>query len=626
MRKTMTVELAGVRFERAEFLNGARESINGREAMVKDITGRETFTFRPLGGKDLGQGFLFRRQETDPEGQVSEPLISLLRESATAREDVLRGSRWMFDMPGPEFEQLVADVASTEDATRRMDKAEEARSGSGEYYYRELYNKLSATFQREDLMPPSPDTLLRHFRLAGSDTGDSMPEQLSKAAEALLRTETLETVINRLSRFPIPLPAIVLDRALLLTDEGKEKLVRRLVKTVGSPISVFHFASILQTLGESRFRRLARRTALRFLGEASASEFTAFKSVLLWCVQEFKIWPRARTMPSKLRLALAWAHAHQVFVSFKAVGSPMDWLGDAFDTFSNRVRFGPVDLESSLRADVSHPVHFTRVSLLLGGLHYAFMSPETEPLPKIIAERFSELAIVQTEVGPFPSMKLLLDSRLAENQLDVFWGRDRQTRLLSMLPERDLELARAILAEITVQQVLTGLESHNQEEAWWTRLYAVVGSFAVPADLMVRFRQVVLRTDFAALTARHLETGYVALHIASMQSRHMAAEVVRDHLAKSLWATAAIFEDQKEIAKEEDVAMILLDCALNIAQCAPPEGRVYDEFARITGRLIRCWHVIGQRARTGIQRLCEEIPFSEDDHLWQLNLILRCRR
>jgi len=365
--------------------------------------------------------------------------------------------------------------------------------------------------------------------------------------------------------------------------------------------------------------------AFQALSGYSEQEFAAYRSALLWSTQEFRSWPKAQTLPSGIRLALAWAHAHQIFVCFKALGSPMEWIQECFETFSNRVRFGSVDLESSLRADVSHPVHLTRATLLLGGLHYAYGPSEDLPFPGALADRFAELALMNTEIGRLPSVPLLMDSRLAEDQLGGFLGGDRQAKLVSMLPERDLELVQAILKEASAEGTFAGLDGHNQEAGLWVRLYAVLGGFAVPPDFAQRLARVILKTDFVSMAAHDPERGYVGLHVACMQSRNVAEEGVRRHLTEALLATAALFAKKNETAKSKDVALVFLECALSVAQCVPPNGRIMDEFAAITDRLTRIWKVVAEVARRGIQRMCEEVPFSESDHLWRLNLMLRSR-
>jgi hypothetical protein len=624
LRKTMIVDLEGVRFERASFLRGAREAVNGRRAEVSEIRGRDVFVFEPLQGEDEGKGFLFRPRKDAPVGQVTEPLLGLLRDSPSLREQILWRNRPMFDMPVADFDGFVADVASTEDVERRMDKAEEATTRSGEYFYRLLHKKLSGTFQRQDLMPPAPSVLLSHFRIFRNDYDVPIPRLLSIAATALLKSETIDVAVERLTRFPVPLPATLMDRILALESGAKEALVRRLLKTVNTPLSVFHCAHILEALAEPRYSRLARRIVSNALSDSAAGEFGAFRSSLLWSMQEFEVWPSARALPSSLRLALTWAHAHEVFVTFKALGSPMEWLEHTFDAFSNRVRFGPVDLESGLRSDLSHPIHMSRASMILGGLDYAFAPSDSRPFPESLKQPFSKIALQETEVGAFPSVPLLLDTRLAKDSLGVLWGGERRGKLPSMVP--DGEVANAVLSEMSGEQVLTSLEANRQDWTWWIRLHAVVGDFRLPSDLSARFQLLAMGTDFAAIAAHPLETGYVALHVASTQARHMASEAVRNHLTASLEATAAVFKSGEKLAKENEIVLILLDCALSIAQCAPQEGKIYDEFARLVGRLIQKWPAAAKVARRGIQRMCEETPFSENDLLWQLNLALRSRK
>jgi len=114
--------------------------------------------------------------------------------------------------------------------------------------------------------------------------------------------------------------------------------------------------------------------------------------------------------------------------------------------------------------------------LLLGGLHYAFSPSDVQPFPRVLADEFVKVALNATEIGPVPAIPLLRDSRVAPDQLDGFFGGDRQAKLLSLLPRQNLDFVQALVEETSLQGTVTGLEEHNQSAAWWSRLYIVLGA------------------------------------------------------------------------------------------------------------------------------------------------------
>src|ERR1039458_7815257 len=106
-----------------------------------------------------------------------------------------------------------------------------------------------------------------------------------------------------------------------------------------------------------------------------------------------------------------------------------------------------------------------------------------------------------------------------------------------------------------------------------------------------RLARIILRTDFIAMSADDPAAGHIALHIASVESRHMADDNVRRHLTEALLGTAGILARRPKDKNSQDLALIFLDCAINIAQCAPPDGAIMNEFARITGGVGWRWGI-----------------------------------
>ncbi len=408
--------------------------------------------------------------------------------------------------------------------------------------------------------------------------------------------------------------------ALPRTD--RRTLVKRLLRIVGSPVSQWHLVAILRAGNCPSERRLAERIARRSLLPSAAEEFAAYKSVLVWCIHEFKSW---QSLSTGMRLMFAWAHAHQVFVFFKALGASLEWIRECFDKLDDRAPFGSVEAESKLRADVSHPIHLTREVLLLGGLTYAFLPSESGSLPSRLSELFWELAIKPTEFGPFPALQLLLDSRVTTDELGSLFGGDRHAKLLSIAPNEQAEAVRSIVAEATLERTLTLLEEHNQEAGSWSRLYLVLGNSPVPPEHIARVTEIISRTDFALIATDDVASGPFALHIASTYAKHTGDGATRQYLESALMATATVLARVVLDSESREQVLLLLDTALNIAQCAPLEGKIMDAFSKLVAQLVQAWPVIGSLAKPGIQRFCEEVSISESDGLWRLNLKLRCR-
>jgi hypothetical protein len=195
-----------------------------------------------------------------------------------------------------------------------------------------------------------------------------------------------------------------------------------------------------------------------------------------------------------------------------------------------------------------------------------------------------------------------------------------------MLPAEEIDFVSAVVEAACLENTIAGLEEHHQSPAWWSRLFMVLGTFPLPPDLAPRLDAIIVKTDFAATAADDTGGGHIPLHIACEQSKNTTSQTVRAHLIEALYSTAAVFARHREMSKPDDVALLLLDCALSLAQGSASDVRTMDEFASIVERLARTWSILARVARSGVQRLCEEVPYGETEGLWRLNLALRARK
>jgi tetratricopeptide (TPR) repeat protein len=626
LESTIVVDISGRRFERSCFLRAAHAAINGKEQSLSDIVGETAYTLMPCDPPTSCSFRIVRNADPADTITLDNPFFGILSDSPTVREDFLRVQHHLFDMAASDFSGFVAEVASTEDPDRRMRKAEEERANSGVYYYQQLYEKVRKNlgFDRGDFFPADITPLVRHYRLSPEYAG-ATSVAFAEGAQTLLESEDLENAILRFVRLPIPLPQIIRDGVARLSEDEREALFERLLPVTTSPLSSWHMISMLRTANNPDHVELAEDMAAEALTVEATEGFEAYRSVLVWCAQELRVWSPSDTLSDGFRLALTWAHAHQVFVFFKAAGAPMEWVRGCFEHFGNRVRFGPVEIGTRLRADVSHPVHLSREVFLLSGLQYAYEPSEAQPLPTRLSQAFWTIAVTDTEIGPIPALPLLLDSTMVLDQLGSLLGGNRRSKLVSLTPEEHRGLVEAVLAESTLQTTLDQLEAHTTEVVWWSRLYTVLGETLVPTNYRETLSRIILKTDFAAATKANAKVGSLALHIAGTYAKHMTDVSVRQHLTDALYTTGMVLQKAGEEFDIDRRVQLLIEIALNIAQCSPPNGRIMDEFASILSTLCRTWPAVSELARPLVQRLCEEAPLAESEALWRLNLNLRCR-
>src|SRR5690606_11148988 len=157
--------------------------------------------------------------------------------------------------------------------------------------------------------------------------------------------------------------------------EERHSLFKKWLRTPGSPLSRFHFLFILLRFsGEQQsYVRLIRRIIKSLSNERSQSEFEGFLAILKWVNEEFFTWQEAQNWSGLLKLALAWAHAHELYTVFASIGAPIEWIQELFTNWVMQRQLGNIFVRNSkIWNDVAHPRHVSEMIFLVAGLFYIF--------------------------------------------------------------------------------------------------------------------------------------------------------------------------------------------------------------------------------------------------------------
>lgn len=640
IRPLTAITIGDLKFDPNDFFRAAAEAINGREATIAPIEFDKEVTFEPL-DDHRGRGvFCFKHPETGAGQTIGSEELELLLELPMEREAVLRRNRHWFDCQDETFERIVADIVSIEDHRRRVEEARSWRESSAAVYYADLYRQLSRQpqFQVIDLLPPSAEGLLRHFRLAPSvGPGEAFQEALATAALDLIRGENLSTAIGRLAGLPVPLPVTLAEVIAELSPEDRHMLIRRLLKTAGSPVSKIHLVYLLLHFGHETpaFWRLARRVITRLLSTKGEQEFEAFLAILKWVNDEFNHQPDMRICSPHIRLAMVWAHAHRLFSIFSSLGAPVLRLRDTFNQMRQRIPLETFERVPDYWFDITHPRQVSRVTFLLGGLFYSFGEEAAGFLEKGLQDLFTREAFHEMDGKWVPVAPLLRDLTQARNSLGSFLGGDRGERLSSLLRTEDAsDFARLSLQGLAEQAVDTLTEASDEFSAWLL-LHAVLGDLPPREDLAYRLKTTMRETDFVGLFEKDAGLGYIAIQTASLQVINLGDEHLRDHLKDQLVKIAQLFAGLEagevdcgtvsadDFGESRDVFLLLIESALNISIAAQPPQDVIAEFAALLAQLVRAWQSMIPVCRPIVQRLYEELPIAQAQQFSTLLVRLR---
>ena len=373
------VVIDNVTFDAHAFYEAAQTAINGASVELEALDGDGRVTFRSIGDHQLG----FHHPRTGEGINLGD--FSPLLISPPARERALREKPTWFDCPPDVAEQAIQEILRTEDGTARLAAAKSWRDASPALYYDSLCQRIDArpSVSLKDLSPPDTKRLLWHFRLPEDFQGD-FKGALEVAATQLIEEESLEAAIKRLVSFPTPLPEIAIDSVKALAEEERLSLMLRLARAPRSPLSQLHFLRLADEFrGENpTYRRLARRVAQALLNVDGARTFEAFQTLLGWVSNESPFWSTVAEVQPTTRLALVWAHTHQLFSILVSENSDLAEF-TAFFSYQRRLSSEMLVRSPTYWSDIAHPHQLYHINFVLCGLSYALndsVPPYLKPL------------------------------------------------------------------------------------------------------------------------------------------------------------------------------------------------------------------------------------------------------
>jgi hypothetical protein len=633
------ITIEDLSFTPDDFFKAIAEAVNGGRATLKAINLDKEITFETCQEPVPPGAFCFDHPEKGKRETIVNQDFELLLDSPTEREALLRRNRHWFDCSEDIFNQAVAEIVSTENPRQRIEKMREWREQSAAVYYDELLGDLEEkkAIDFDELKPPSIEGLLRYLRLepdVGAENGFS--KALDTAARSLIREEGLTLAMNRLTGLPIPLPNALIEAFESLSVEDRYDQIKRLVRTVGSPISRIHLLHLLLHFSDERveFRRLARRIVKVFLSDESVKEFNAFLAILQWVNNEFYQISDTQGLPVHIKLAIVWTHAHCLFSTFAYFGIPADCLQEKFAQANLGLSREIFDRDSKYWFDVGHPRRAYISPILICALDYALGKSKTEIVDEAVCARLESLAFYDTGKGiSIPAPGLLRNWTKASNSLSSFLGGDLGRKALGLLTD---ENAKGIQQESLQALAEEALEKIGEDEGYvlgWIWLYAVFGDLPSPDNLSARLASLIRQTDFVGLFRKSIEAGCLGMLMASLQAVHFNDQKLRLHLRDQLIQSAQLFA-RWEHGDEECSAIdkhnfgshnlsTLVETSLNIALATQPSEETVTDFADIIKNLVGIWPSLATVYMPIVQAFSEGLSISQAKHFWPVLIRLR---
>ncbi len=638
IRLIEVIELGGLSFNASEFWPAATEAVNGREVKIAPIGKQVEAVFKPLSPPGRN-GFLLDHPDREGDGVNTSKDMGLLLKSPSQREEYLRRERHWFDCEEARFERAVAEIVSIDDDRLRVQRAQEWWESSATRFYADLQLQLdtSKRVERSDLLPPSAEGLVRHFRLPEEPSaGQGFGELTNAAAARLVKEEGLETAIRRFSTLPTPLPPTIVESIESLPPEGKRSLVKNIVAEAPTPLSRIHSLRAILACGGrgSPYYRLARRKAPSLFVDDARSEFKAFHALLRWVSEEFNHWPGTRAWSASVRLAMSWGHAARLYSIFASSGVSLDKMRSFFSEAATRLPSGAFQRDREHWLDIAHPRQLTRLTFLWTGLSYGLGDHLSGFSEKGLCDAFTREVFERGVDGKVAFLPLLRDRSLASDSLGSFL-RMNPERLAPLLDFEEAAKTSQQSLKSLVEKALTSLEADPTKLFPWLQLQAVLGDLPPYPDLTPGLKKVIQQADFGVLFQEDLRLGIFAANAASQQLANLNDEFTTSHFRSQLPKIAELLreaatatanghsEDSQSLMTDEVLRLHLLEWALNTARAEQSSEKVLSQFSDLVTLLTERWPGLVPTARIMVQRFCEELPISDAQYFWPLLVRLR---
>ena len=377
-------------FEQGEFVKAVADAVNGRLGRITAREPEAEFTFTSTIDNSTGQRLNEIKDQQDAVVTTfRDPLLGLLLDNPKSREEWLRSHRSWFDCATGEFEKAVADIVSTEEPQDRVEKAMIWRKSSAAVFYEILERQLKDLGQlsQDELLPPSAEGLLRHFRLNTFLSGETdFQAILQQAAIALIPEEGLESSIERMGCFPIRLPPVLWEEFDRLSNEEKVGLIRRLSTRCASPVSKIHLIDLSLHYGreEPDLLALARSTLTELFDEMGGElHYRLFAALLHFVNDEFGYWADVVRWSEPIKLAMVWAHANMLHNLFGRIQLDPARLAQWLEKVRRRTSAELLGRELASWNDVLHPRRQNRTDFLVHAVAFIVSNYDSQMVDQL---------------------------------------------------------------------------------------------------------------------------------------------------------------------------------------------------------------------------------------------------
>jgi nucleoside phosphorylase len=579
--------------------------------------------------------------------RFKDPILDVLLTNKTRQERVLRKHRFWFQCNERVFEKEIKQIVRIKDARARIERVQNWRTRSAEYYYRNLQERLAETKRLvwEELIPAKSESLLDHFRLrlktqVASGKRIAFQKQIDRASDKLLADEGIEASLTRLTCLPMELPERVALKFVRLRTVEKKRLLKIFSNTWNSPVSKLHLISLCLRCGHKdvEIREIAN-SALRELFDetAGAMLFDEFELLLDYVNCEFGYRLDILQWDQQTRLAMVWAHASRLQNLFHSAGILSDEIVRLIQSHSQPMPTDILSRDPHYWNDILHPHRLSRIVFLTHGVGKMFARYDKKLLTELGLPRLMDCVGFKDERDAADSlMELVRDPLLTYNGTASFLGGDRAEALSANL---ELKNSEVLSSERLQEETARAVESAQLDpvQGPWTTLVAITRDAPIYERSRDALRTLLQTLDFDSILANDPVNANLVLQVAAYQIPYLGDEQLRLRYEDAL-ITAVRFYAQKQVdtcpkqkGPSDGLAQVpfnnivseLLEVALSLSIRIEDPRKTAEAWGNLLIRMLDSWSLVRDRIASTVVNLVFELPAIQLPGLWQVALAVR---
>jgi tetratricopeptide (TPR) repeat protein len=636
------IRIGNVSFLSDAFWSAAAKAVNDRHQNVFAHDPRIKFSFQMVQQDKTEQ---IKLKISDAQNKFvlpfTDPLLGILSEDPVVRLNIVKNNRYIFDCDSQALQEIQGELAKIQNPVSRIRYLLAIRDKSAVFYYNEFTQRLLKhdSIQINEFLPPSPESLLKHFRLNEKDF--ESPENFSagwiSAIDILLTDENINEALDRIVCIPTKLTENLLQALKQLESSERRDILLSAERRWSCPISLLHLIDMsLRFAGDDDvLLQIAKRTCERLCKEKPGkNEIQLFITFLKHFEAEFSNWQKYRNMPSAARLFCLWSHSSRLQNIFGAAGADTGILTEGLELKRKPASQTLFNFDTLYLHDVLNPSRVRREHIDCHALGFILEGHKDDLIDALGIRDEARARVDGFLKGKNAGMlSLLCDSQLYSDSLGSILGGDRARSLDCLIGPEAAESFSSTFLHQAAQNSIFQLNKDIKYNPGWINLVAIVGNMPIYDDLIDNFLSILSSIDFVSLYEDNPLNFAIVLPMICEQIGYSGDKPLLDHFIDGLMKIADKINKNIELNKnskmdttqpsDEDILILLIDAAYRISLHQGDQRQNSKFFSKLVEKMFNISALLANKFRNQLWHMATQLPADQIHGIWRLLLISR---